>query len=76
MEDIKKRKKNKGNVWGVVFTNVFFFSSEFCAAVSAPHWEREQCLSEINTTQRERGKQTGRKGREKKGGRNKGRQSR
>lgn len=33
----------------------FLFSSEFCAAVSVPRWEREQCLSEINTTQRERG---------------------
>lgn len=35
-----------------VYQCVFFFSSEFCAAVSVPHWEREQCLSEINTTER------------------------
>lgn len=43
----------------MVFTNVFslFFSpSEFCAALSVPRWEREQCLSEINTTQREAGR--------------------
>lgn len=32
----------------------FLFSFEFCA-VSVPRWEREQCLSEINTTQGERG---------------------
>lgn len=31
-----------------------FFPSEFCA-VSVPRWEREQCLSEINTTQGEQG---------------------
>lgn len=31
----------------------FFFPQNFCAAVLVPRWEREQCLSEINTTQRE-----------------------
>ena len=54
-----------------------FFS--LCAAVSVPRWEREQCLSEINTTQRESG-ETEREAdseREKggKGGRDRGRQS-
>lgn len=48
MEDIRKEK---GNVWGVLFTDAFFFCSEFYAAVLVPRWEREQCLSEINTTQ-------------------------
>lgn len=33
---------------------LFFFPSEFCA-VSVPRWEWEQCLTEINTTQAERG---------------------
>lgn len=68
MEDIRKEK---GNVWGVVFTDAFFFfcpCSEFYAAVLVPRWEREQCLSEINTTQSVR-KGEGRE-------RDKGRQSR
>lgn len=39
------------------FPLYFLSPSEFCAAaaVLAPRWEREQCLSEINTTQREHG---------------------
>lgn len=40
----------------------FLFSLQnFCAAVfRVPRWEREQCLSEINTTQGEPGESEGR----------------
>jgi len=52
MEDIKKRRETSGE-WCLPMCSPF--PSEFCAAVLVPRREREQCLSEINTTQRERG---------------------
>lgn len=49
MEDIKKEKGKSGER---CLPMCFLFSSKICAAVSVPRWEREQCLSEINTTER------------------------
>lgn len=54
----RRHQKAKGNIWRVMFTNVFSpFFSEMCAAVSVACWEWEQCLSEINTTERQTDRQ-------------------
>lgn len=47
-----EKKKEMSGEWCLLM-HFFFFCpcSEFYAAVLVPRWEREQCLSEINTTQ-------------------------
>lgn len=75
---MKGIKKETGNFWGAVFTNVSFFSSAFFAAVSVPRWERSSVCQRLKLHRerargegwkREREREAG--GRE---GRDKGRQ--
>lgn len=48
-----KKERKKGNVWGVVFTNVLSFLLRILRCCFGSTLGTEQCLSEINTTQGE-----------------------